>query len=39
MRLIARKAMMTGGSRGIGSGIVRQLAREGANVGFTVSRI
>lgn len=30
-----KKAMVTGGSRGIGSGIVRRLAEAGADVGFT----
>lgn len=34
-RLAGRKAMVTGGSRGIGAGIVRVLAAEGADVGFT----
>jgi 3-oxoacyl-[acyl-carrier protein] reductase len=30
-----RKALVTGGSRGIGAGIVRRLAREGADVALT----
>jgi 3-oxoacyl-[acyl-carrier protein] reductase len=34
-RLTGKSAMVTGGSRGIGAGIVRGLAAEGANVGFT----
>ena len=34
-RLAGMKAMVTGGSRGIGAGIVRVLAAEGAEVGFT----
>jgi 3-oxoacyl-[acyl-carrier protein] reductase len=34
-RLAGKKAMVTGGSRGIGAGIVRVLAAEGAEVGFT----
>jgi 3-oxoacyl-[acyl-carrier protein] reductase len=34
-KLIGKKAMVTGGSRGIGAGIVKALAREGAAVGFT----
>jgi 3-oxoacyl-[acyl-carrier protein] reductase len=34
-RLAGKKAMVTGGSRGIGAGIVRTLAAEGAEVGFT----
>jgi 3-oxoacyl-[acyl-carrier protein] reductase len=34
-RLDGRKAMVTGGSRGIGAGIVRKLAAAGADVGFT----
>jgi 3-oxoacyl-[acyl-carrier protein] reductase len=33
--LSGKKAMVTGGSRGIGSGIVRRLAEAGADVGFT----
>jgi NAD(P)-dependent dehydrogenase (short-subunit alcohol dehydrogenase family) len=33
--LSKKKAMVTGGSRGIGSGIVRRLAEAGADVGFT----
>jgi 3-oxoacyl-[acyl-carrier protein] reductase len=34
-RLTDKKAFVTGGSRGIGAGIVRKLAAEGADVGFT----
>lgn len=34
-RLINKIALVTGGSRGIGAGIVRSLAKEGANVIFT----
>jgi 3-oxoacyl-[acyl-carrier protein] reductase len=34
-RLSGKKALVTGGSRGIGSGIVRSLAKHGADVGFT----
>jgi len=34
-KLSNKTALVTGGSRGIGAGIVRQLAREGANVVFT----
>lgn len=34
-RLVGKKAMVTGGSRGIGAGIVKVLAAEGADVGFT----
>jgi 3-oxoacyl-[acyl-carrier protein] reductase len=33
--LSGKKAMVTGGSRGIGAGIVTQLAKAGAAVGFT----
>lgn len=34
-RLKNKTALVTGGSRGIGAGIVRSLAAEGANVVFT----
>jgi 3-oxoacyl-[acyl-carrier protein] reductase len=34
-KLTGKKAMVTGGSRGIGAGIVKALAIEGADVGFT----
>lgn len=34
-KLSNKTALVTGGSRGIGAGIVRQLAQEGANVVFT----
>jgi 3-oxoacyl-[acyl-carrier protein] reductase len=38
-QLAGKKAIVTGGSRGVGAGIVRCLAAEGADVGFTyVSR-
>ncbi|MFE2538843.1 SDR family NAD(P)-dependent oxidoreductase [Actinacidiphila glaucinigra] len=33
--LQGRRALVTGGSRGIGAGIVRRLVREGASVAFT----
>ena len=35
--LSGRSALVTGGSRGIGSGIVRALAQSGARVAFTYS--
>jgi 3-oxoacyl-[acyl-carrier protein] reductase len=34
-KLINKTALVTGGSRGIGAGIVKQLTQEGANVVFT----
>jgi len=37
-QLIGKTALVTGGSRGIGAAIVRQLAQEGARVAFTYSR-
>ena len=36
--LKGQKIIVTGGSRGIGAAIVRRLAYDGANVGFTYSR-
>jgi 3-oxoacyl-[acyl-carrier protein] reductase len=35
--LTGKAALITGGSKGIGAGIVRRLAAEGANVAFTFS--
>jgi 3-oxoacyl-[acyl-carrier protein] reductase len=35
LRLKGKRAMVTGGSRGIGAGIVKRLAEEGADIGFT----
>src|SRR5436309_689465 len=32
-----KRALVTGGSRGIGAGIVKRLANEGVNVAFTYS--
>lgn len=37
MNLAGQKILVTGGSRGIGAGIVRELARAGAQVAFTFS--
>lgn len=37
-RLAGRKALVTGGSRGIGAGIALRLAREGADVALTYER-
>lgn len=37
-QLIGKTALVTGGSRGIGAAIVRQLAQEGARVAFTYSK-
>jgi 3-oxoacyl-[acyl-carrier protein] reductase len=34
-QLAGKKAIVTGGSRGIGAGIVCTLAEDGADVGFT----
>jgi len=34
-RLAGKIALVVGGSRGIGAGIVRKLASEGASVAFT----
>src|SRR5579863_1216911 len=36
-RLLNKRAFVTGGSRGIGAGIVKRLAAEGAHVAFTYS--
>ena len=35
---VDKVAFITGGSRGIGAGIVRRLARDGASVAFTYAR-
>ncbi len=37
-KLEGKAALVTGGSRGIGAGIVRRLAREGAHVAFTYAK-
>jgi len=36
--LEGKAALVTGGSRGIGAGIINRLAREGANVALTYSK-
>lgn len=35
---MGKVALVTGGSKGIGAGIVRRLASDGASVAFTYSR-